>query len=136
MCCSFYFFLLFVFAEEGMSVRRLTLDDAYELGIYVYAGQHEISAMQALSHLYLNKEYRYRIFGTLACFEHCSKKNFHLLRMAGDFHNKIGERRQKRGWDRMLYNVRAHYELGGCKTLTKEDKVCIFFTSFFFCIIN
>lgn len=120
-CCL----LICIITAEGMHRRRLTLDEAYDLGIYVYAGQHEIAAMQALSGLYQNREYRMRVFGTLACFESRSKLNYHLLRMAGNYHNDIGERRQKRTWDRMLHNIRTYFELGGCNPLTKEDKVYI-----------
>lgn len=110
------------------------MDDAYDLGIYVYCGQHEITAMQSLEGRY-PKRFNMREFGTLSVFEERTPHIYHMLRMAGNFHNKLGETRQHRTWIRIIKNLRVRYDLVDGTPFTQAMKVSALFVLYYFIII-
>ena len=121
----FLIYLLFLFyIAEGMDEQQLTLEKAYKLGVYVFIGQHETTALKQLEvaspH---NVDYRYRRFGSLIVFSERSEKVLHFLRMAGNFQNDLQDMRVKRTWHTVMTNVRNRYELGGCIPFTTEIRV-------------
>lgn len=95
-----------------MSRKSLTLEQCYELGIYVFAGQHKLSAILTLKAQYpANPLYSTYELGYITAFDEASVQALHHLKVVGNLANDITNVRLERGWLRDLLHVRDRYTL-------------------------
>lgn len=124
---------LFLITDGRCRGSDLTLERAYELGIYVFCGQHELVALKELAAEYPDDpQYQSLDFDTLCVFRERNPKVMHKLRIAGNFHNYVGDLHQVRTWVTQVKNCRIFFNVNGCRAFNLKDKVFFFFL-FFLC---
>ena len=101
-------------ADAQYNIETLTLDTVYKLGLYVFAGQHKLTALKQLHKCYSQvKLYQTYVLGYIVVFESHSEIGHHHLKVVGNLANDLQELHQKRGFLRKLTHIRARYVLDG-----------------------
>ena len=120
--------LLILFLDNFVGDQnKLTLKDCYDLGIYVFCGQHETLALQQLcAENPETDEYRYLTFETVCVFTKRSEELFQKLRIAGYFVNDVRDIHQIRNWVTKIQNTRVYFNQIGGRAFNIEDKVFFF----------
>lgn len=124
-----------------MSIESLEMEQAIELGIYVWIGQHEIEALKAClkqSAEADKKEYQTVRIGFIHWFPERNIEAFRKIKFAGNFQNNLNDMRQDRGFVAKLMDIRYHFK-NLCLLTTgflKPEKVKIICNKIFYVTCN
>lgn len=100
-----------IFSDGRSNRNDITLEKCYELGLYVFAGQHKLAALVELKKEYDNVQlYESYTLGYICLMETKNENIYHHIKVVGNLANDVQEVHQLRGFQRSLIHVRARFE--------------------------